>query len=170
MVMRARRYGLGLMVRKGGLEPPRYCYRQPLKLVRLPIPPLPRGVDRSCRRYRYFAGAGVAGAGVAGAGVAGAGAGVGGGAGVVVRRRARAPAGDRPPITEPGPRWPMMPSTSAPTMNSTAQTVVARDSTVAPLRAPNAAWLAPPPNALAMSPPLPCCSRMTSISTRQTRT
>ena len=31
------------VVRKGGLEPPRYCYRQPLKLVRLPIPPLPRG-------------------------------------------------------------------------------------------------------------------------------
>ena len=28
-------------MRKGGLEPPRYCYRQPLKLVRLPIPPLP---------------------------------------------------------------------------------------------------------------------------------
>src|SRR3954467_547505 len=24
-----------VMVRKGGLEPPRYCYRQPLKLVRL---------------------------------------------------------------------------------------------------------------------------------------
>ena len=33
------------MVRKGGLEPPRYCYRQPLKLVRLPIPPLPRAGD-----------------------------------------------------------------------------------------------------------------------------
>ena len=31
------------MVRKKGLEPSRYCYRQPLKLVRLPIPPLPRG-------------------------------------------------------------------------------------------------------------------------------
>jgi hypothetical protein len=31
-------------VRKGGFEPPRYCYRQPLKLVRLPVPPLPRGV------------------------------------------------------------------------------------------------------------------------------
>ncbi len=30
------------MVRKGGLEPPRSCDRQPLKLVRLPIPPLPR--------------------------------------------------------------------------------------------------------------------------------
>ena len=24
-----------LMVRKGGLEPPRYCYRQPLKLVKV---------------------------------------------------------------------------------------------------------------------------------------
>ena len=30
------------LVRKGGFEPPRYCYRQPLKLVRLPVPPLPR--------------------------------------------------------------------------------------------------------------------------------
>jgi hypothetical protein len=28
------------LVRKGGLEPPRSCDRQPLKLVRLPIPPL----------------------------------------------------------------------------------------------------------------------------------
>ncbi len=28
-------------MRKGGLEPPRSCDRQPLKLVRLPIPPLP---------------------------------------------------------------------------------------------------------------------------------
>ena len=31
------------MVRKKGLEPSRPCGRQPLKLVRLPIPPLPRG-------------------------------------------------------------------------------------------------------------------------------
>ena len=37
------------MVRKRGLEPPRPCGRQPLKLVRLPIPPLPRGVDRTFR-------------------------------------------------------------------------------------------------------------------------
>jgi hypothetical protein len=29
------------MVRQRGFEPPRYCYRQPLKLVRLPVPPLP---------------------------------------------------------------------------------------------------------------------------------
>ncbi len=40
------------MVRKGGFEPPRSCKRQPLKLVRLPIPPLPhrahtkRGTDQ----------------------------------------------------------------------------------------------------------------------------
>ena len=48
--------------------------------------------------------------------------------------------------------------------------VVARDSTVAPLRAPNAAWLVPPPKALAMSPPLPCWRRITSTSTRHTST
>src|SRR5687767_11683768 len=41
-------------------------------------------------------------------------------------------AGARPPTTDPGPRWPTMPSTSAPTMNRTASTVVARESTVAP--------------------------------------
>ena len=29
------------MVREGGFEPPRSCERQPLKLVRLPVPPLP---------------------------------------------------------------------------------------------------------------------------------
>ena len=34
------------MVRKGGLEPPRSCERQPLKLVRLPIPPLPQAGER----------------------------------------------------------------------------------------------------------------------------
>ena len=28
-------------MRQRGFEPPRYCYRQPLKLVRLPVPPLP---------------------------------------------------------------------------------------------------------------------------------
>src|SRR6266699_2006900 len=66
--------------------------------------------------------------------------------------------GVRPPSTELGLRLPMMPSASAPTMNRIAAIVVARDSTVAPLRAPKADWLLPPPpNALAMSPPLPCC-------------
>jgi hypothetical protein len=37
------------MVRSSGFEPPRYCYRQPLKLVRLPVPPRPhRGNLRYC--------------------------------------------------------------------------------------------------------------------------
>src|SRR3954454_4521552 len=31
------------VVRKIGFEPTRYCYRQPLKLVRLPVSPLPLG-------------------------------------------------------------------------------------------------------------------------------
>jgi hypothetical protein len=31
-----------MLVRKGGFEPPRSCERQPLKLVRLPVPPLPQ--------------------------------------------------------------------------------------------------------------------------------
>src|SRR6185295_6110 len=84
----------------------------------------------------YFAGA----AGVC----AGAGAGVcagvvpAGGAGSGARAGADTGAA-RPPITELGPRWPMIPSISANTMNSTAHTVVALDSTVAPARAPNAA-------------------------------
>ena len=65
------------LMRKGGLEPPRYCYRQPLKLVRLPIPPLPRegGLDdglyfeRAATVRRCGAGGCGAGAGVVGAGV-----------------------------------------------------------------------------------------------------
>ena len=39
------------LVRSSGFEPPRYCYRQPLKLVRLPVPPRPRRVNP---RYRGF--------------------------------------------------------------------------------------------------------------------
>ena len=39
----ARKFLKRRMVRKGGFEPPRSCERQPLKLVRLPVPPLPRG-------------------------------------------------------------------------------------------------------------------------------
>jgi hypothetical protein len=37
---RARPEGPSRVVRKGGFEPPRSCERQPLKLVRLPVPPL----------------------------------------------------------------------------------------------------------------------------------
>jgi hypothetical protein len=32
-------------MRSSGFEPPRYCYRQPLKLVRLPVPPRPRRIN-----------------------------------------------------------------------------------------------------------------------------
>ena len=37
-------------VRERGLEPPRYCYRQPLKLVRLPISPLALQKAARCGR------------------------------------------------------------------------------------------------------------------------
>ena len=137
------------LVRKGGFEPPRSCERQPLKLVRLPVPPLPRGGEL---RTRYFgcAGAGVAGvccagalcAGVVGAGAAGAGcvaAGLGSGTEL---------------STEPGPRWRTTDSASANTTNIVAQTQVTLVSKVAPVRAPNAAWLLPPPNAEAEIAPL----------------
>ena len=57
---------------------------------------------------------------------------------------------------DPVPRVPMIDKVSAINMKSTAVTAVALVSTVAPARAPNAAWLLLPPNALAMSPPRPC--------------
>jgi hypothetical protein len=41
-----RRFSDLRLVRKGGFEPPRSCERQPLKLVRLPVPPLSRGLFR----------------------------------------------------------------------------------------------------------------------------
>jgi hypothetical protein len=37
----ATNYSSESLVRSSGFEPPRYCYRQPLKLVRLPVPPRP---------------------------------------------------------------------------------------------------------------------------------
>jgi hypothetical protein len=159
------------LVRKGGFEPPRSCERQPLKLVRLPVPPLSRtrkdelraaalrlglGGRGRCRGRRFRlrgAAGGVAGVVSAGAGVVCTGAGP-----------------PTPLISEPGPCWPTMPSAIAPTMKSTPSTVVALVRTVAPARAPKAVWLPPPPKALAMSPPLPCCSSTTTRSSRQLRT
>ena len=65
-------------------------------------------------------------------------------------------AGPSSPLrTEPGPCWPMIARTIAPTMNSVPSTVVARVSTVAPARAPNAAWLPLPPNGGSNIPTLP---------------
>ena len=46
--------------------------------------------------------------------------------------------GVRPPITDVPPPWRRIAIRIAPTINNTARTVVARDSRVAPLRAPKA--------------------------------
>jgi hypothetical protein len=76
-----------------------------------------------------------------------------------------------PPTTdEDPPRCHMIPSPIEPIMNSTAATVVMRVRSVAPARAPNAVWLPLPPNALAMSPPRPCWSRIAISNTRQITT
>jgi hypothetical protein len=76
------------------------------------------------------------------------------------------------PLTtdEDPPRCPRMPRTIAPTMNNPAVTVVMRVRSVAPARAPNAVWLPLPPNALAMSPPRHCWSRIAISNTRHTST
>ena len=58
-------------------------------------------------------------------------------------------------------------SASAQTMNITAHHVVARESTVAAPRGPNAVWLPAPPNAPAMSAAFPLCSSTTMIRNRQ---
>src|SRR5712692_10859011 len=58
-------------------------------------------------------------------------------------------------------------SASAQTMNITAHQVVARESTVAAPRGPNAVWLPAPPKAPAMSAALPLCSSTTMIRNRQ---
>src|SRR6185437_12203718 len=38
------------LVRSSAFEPPRYCYRQPLKLMRLPVPPRPH-IEKHEERY-----------------------------------------------------------------------------------------------------------------------
>jgi hypothetical protein len=48
------RYIKKKMVRSSGFEPPRYCYRQPLKLVRLPVPPRPHCIYNSLQRKPDF--------------------------------------------------------------------------------------------------------------------
>ena len=93
--------------------------------------------------------------GVAGADGAGAGAGAGPGVPLMID----------PDVV----CWPMIASASAPIMNAAARPAVSFDNSVAPVRAPNAELLLPPPKAAAISP-LPCCSRITSRSTRQTST
>ena len=105
---------------------------------RAEVPPLISLPDWSPAFRLYFGGADGC---CAGAGCAGAGAGAEGlVAGFDAGAFAGAGAGTLP-TTDPVPRWPSTARASAPTMNSAAQTAVARDSSVAPLRAPNAVWL-----------------------------
>jgi hypothetical protein len=119
-------------------------------------------------REHYFAGAGGGVVGVAEGASAGA---VDVGTGGAMGLEAADGAGAGVPLTtDPDPRCPMMDSASANSMNSTAATEVALVSSVAPERAPNAAWLLLPPNALAISPPRPCCSRITNDKIKQTST
>ena len=87
-----------LLVRQKGFEPSRYCYRQPLKLVRLPVPPLPRTRYRATNDENDYFG------GCCGVVVP---AGAGGAAGVVIGAGALTGAGAGPgaPLTsDPGPR------------------------------------------------------------------
>ena len=128
------------MVRKRGFEPPRYCYRQPLKLVRLPVPPLPRVVRIaasivSLRRFcRRLLGAGVRSRGAGAVEPASSPAPESSPAPASVRRRRgrrrrRRPAPACRSRPSRAPRWPMIASASAPSMNSTASTAVAFVST-----------------------------------------
>jgi hypothetical protein len=52
------------------------------------------------------------------------------------------------------------------TMNRAARMVVARERTLAEPRGPKAVWVPPPPNALARSWLLPCCSSTTPMRKR----
>src|SRR4051794_968729 len=170
----AERAAWRVMVRKGGFEPPRSCERQPLKLVRLPVPPLPQGgpydagLAPGFEAYFFGVSGAPCGGACVGAG-ADAGAGVAGLTGAGFDAAAGFGAG-APLTTDAGPRCPSADSASANAMKSAAATVVTRVSSVAPERAPNAVWLLLPPNADAMSPPLPCWSNTTSSRTRQVRT
>jgi hypothetical protein len=124
------------------------------------------GQGRSAKTATYYLAGGVVvgapGVGdVAGAGdfAAGTGAGLAAGAGA-----------DVPRTTELVPRCPSTDRVNAKSMNKTAAIDVALVNSVAPDRAPNAAWLLLPPNALAISPPRPCCRRITIERTRHVRT
>jgi hypothetical protein len=45
--------GYKKLVRWKGFEPSRYCYRQPLKLVRLPVPPPPQNQSVAATQNRF---------------------------------------------------------------------------------------------------------------------
>src|SRR5205085_6516063 len=69
---------------------------------------------------------------------------------------------------DPPPREAKIESVIDVTIKMMADQVVALESTVAEPRGPKAVWLPMPPNAAAMSPLLPLCSRTTMIRKKQT--
>ena len=140
-------------VRSSGFEPPRYCYRQPLKLVRLPVPPRPRSTNpnrrgfplsnqakhRDCGDRYLFGGAWAGGCAGAGAGAGGRAGALGAGAGVVFFAGVEDCVCSRtePVLNEPvGARF--TDSVSEVIMKTMAHQVVARERNVAAPRGPKA--------------------------------
>ena len=124
-------------------------------------------------RSRYFAGAraGVAGAGVvAGAGAAGAGVAAGVVAGAEVCAGAEILSKMSLPGAVPVALVPMTDSDNEVIMNTIAEIVVARVSTVAEPRGPNTVCEPMPPKAPARSAALPLCSSTTMIKNTDTIT
>jgi len=72
------------------------------------------------------------------------------------------------PVTPEPPRDARIDSVIDVTMNMIADQVVAFDRAVAAPRGPNAVWLPCPPNAAAISPLLPLCSRTTTMRKKHT--
>ena len=163
------RKDVAVLVRKGGFEPPRAIGSPAPQAGASAVPPLPRSwAVRAGRLRRGYCGSSVvAESPVSESSSVAAGSGRVAGASTSTGAVSGA---SRPPSTDPGPRWPMIARTSAPAMNSAPSTVVTRVSNEAPARAPNAACVPPPPKAAAMSPPLPCWSSTTSISSRHAST
>jgi hypothetical protein len=97
---------------------------------------------------------------------------VGGAAGAGVAGCDLVVAGFTPENTEVGPvfRAAIIDSVIDVSMKMIADQVVARESTDAAPRGPNAVWLPCPPNAAARSPLLPLCSNTTAIRKKQTIT
>lgn len=72
---------------------------------------------------------------------------------------------------EPAARfWARTESETDVTIKMMVDQVVARDNAVAAPRGPNAVWLPWPPNAAAISPLLPLCSKTTMMRKKQTMT
>ena len=148
---------------------PHALRRHPLKMVRLPVPPLPHGVKKNgiarydvrlWRRRPYFDGGGAAGAGATGAE-----AGALGAAGAVLDVFENCCSTEEP--VEAAVEFWCMVSAMDVSMNMMAHHVVALDKNVAAPRGPKAVWLPAPPKAPAKSAASPLCSMITMIKSPQ---